>query len=340
MGEIVFAHGVGGLKATVHALALETVALENNIKVRFRTGASGGAIAAAVASHSAVRAKGFDWAVKRISEIDEDKLYDEDYTQQVLDRIRNKWLRLPRRKGDTPLLGWYRGNGLLFALRDLVADLGTVVSPFGLVTCTLEPSALTNLNVAPLVALNAAAGLGQKKVRWYGANSTTSKDVTGLVDAVRASISIPFVLRPHEIDGHHEVDGGVLSLTTEEVAADELRRTFDGPPKNGEARKIALVISDMQSLPDVQDGLADDVFELGIMLVRAVGTHLQGLNTRYTVNTLQPLEIGLWRITPPDKLKTKCRQFETKAAPALFEEYCQSLRSDTRFDSLVQWVNS
>ena len=82
MAVVACAHGVGGLKACIHSLAIETVLRENNIPVAFRTGVSGGSLAAMSMSFSVTNGKGIPWLVKRISEIDEGELYDTDWQQQ------------------------------------------------------------------------------------------------------------------------------------------------------------------------------------------------------------------------------------------------------------------
>lgn len=338
MYAVACAHGIGGLKATAHALAIESVLQAERVPVLFRTGASGGALAAAAMSHSRVHDNGIGWLLSRIAGINEDKLYDTDWEQQLIDRAR-KWARLPKRKGDRPLLGWYRGNGLHRALGELVADLGHVRSPFAVVSCSLNPETMRDPNMAPLVAMNAQSGLGQKKVRWFDTGTTGLTHQKRLTDALRASTAIPFVLRPHMIDGVYEVDGGVLSLTTEEVAADKFDDEFD-PPKNGRAYKFALVISDMQTLPSVEDGVADDMIELGLMLMISVGSHIQALNTAYTMRKLEPLDVGIWRITAPASTDINARQFQTSAVLDLFDEYRSQAASDQRIIDLLKWLKS
>ena len=56
-----------------------------------------------------------------------------------------------------------------------------------------------------------------------------------IVDAVRASISLPGIFRPHEIDGKFFIDGGVVSnlpleeLSTYQKIGISALKTYDGP---------------------------------------------------------------------------------------------------------------
>lgn len=342
-GTAVVAHGVGGIKACIHGLAIEHVLRENDVMVPFRTGASGGAIAAAAASFTATEARGIPWLVERISRIDEKSLYDEDASQQIIDRIR----KIPvfkrifgTRKGDRPMLGLYRGNALHRALRDLFDDLGTVRSTFEVVSCSLDPEIYP-----PAIPLAAANGVGQKRIRRFAPHASNTTDgLTLVADAVRASAAIPFVFRPHVIDGAHEVDGGALTLTTEEVAADwvhdqhcRLPASDVGDDAVAHNDRVVLVVNDMHVLPDVQDGVADDVVELGVMLVRAVGAHIQEMNRYYMSRRISGPGIGVCRLTPPNTTTT-ARQFETGKAVSLFNEYVHHLRADDRLIQSLAWL--
>lgn len=334
MAVVACAHGVGGLKACIHSLAIETVLRENNIPVAFRTGVSGGSLAAMSMSFSVTNGKGIPWLVKRISEIDEGELYDTDWQQQLIDRGR-RFLKLPKRKGDTQMLGWFRGNGLDRAIKKLIGDLGTVTSPFEIVSCALDQS--VDPDLVPLHAVNLNNGSPLlKKVRRFTNEGNSTNSMALLSAAVRSSVAIPFVIRPNEIDGISEVDGGVLTLTSEEVAADWLAEKFGERSLRGE-EKVALVISDMESLPDEDDNNIDDLIELGVGLVRTVGAHIQSMNRQYTVRKLEPLKMGITRFTPPQST-VKMKQFETSKAPEMYEAYVASLRSNPRTQALVNWL--
>lgn len=320
---VVLSCGVGGLKAIMHALAIEHLLREAGVKVRARTGASGGALAAACASFTAVNNHGIPWLVERIQAIDENSLLDNDVPQQLLDKARTL-LRLPKRRGDKALIGWYRGNGLLRAIQKTLGALGTIADTVQVVSTALAPE--TDPDAVPLAA---CAGVGQKIVRTYSATDGGNR-LAELALALRASAAIPFVLRPQVVSGTaQEVDGGVVSLTTEEVGADLLESL------GGE--QGLLLISDMQALPSPKSAIADDVLEAGLLLARAVGAQLQHLNRNYAALICEKKRYTMLRLSPA-RLSFPVRQFETAAAGKVFAEYVDNLRKDAMFDAALKWL--
>lgn len=332
------AYSIGGLKATIHACAVEQVLREQDVQIAFRSGSSGGSIAAAMLSTQAVAENGIPWLIDQLSRIKPGSLLDRDLDQQALDLMRSKTaqqikrltfglIRVKSRKGDKPLLGYFRGNAMESEFTRILKGLGPITTPCAIVSTALD--ARFGADAAPIAGLAVLSGDGAenaKKIRYF---EVGDNDPVQLGRALRASTSIPLVLCPCWCDDHYEVDGGVLSLTTEEVAADWITENAGG-------NRPMLLIADMQSLPTQSDNEFDDVLEYGTSLLRIVGSQLQAMNHQYAHTKIASQNgVGLLRFKSP-QIPVKAGQFDAHLAKPVFNAYLAYYRRDVNMQRAVE----
>jgi len=257
MSKIVLSCSVGGLGSFAYSLALaDAIRAFTDHEIVGVVGVSGGSIAAPFIAKSI----GGDVASLYVSKkFKEKKIKDYDVGQQVLDAIRSKILSfLPKRRGDVAFSGLLRGNGMEFGFKKTCKkfELYKPNIPCRIVATKIYGDSL----ISPFIGGMSRIGLDFPLAIFSEEDFT--KDL--LHQYIRASCSIPLVLRPKRIEDSLYVDGGVISLTGVDVACSLAK----------ELNADAVYCADYQHMINPPQLMPDDIVEVAEAVIKAAGIGL------------------------------------------------------------------